>query len=67
MCPAPPGLERAELLEKRGGDLVDEPLLLLVSDLLSTAQIESGSLRMSPEPTDLAEVVRTTIERSVPD
>ena len=38
-----------------------ERLLLLVSYLLSTAQIESGSLRMSPEPTDLAEVVRQCI------
>ena len=33
-------------------------LLLLVSDLLSTAQVESGTLRMVTEPTDLATLVR---------
>lgn len=34
-----------------------ERLELLVSDLLSTAQLESGVLRMKPEPLDLAAVV----------
>ncbi|MFZ5848134.1 MAG: sensor histidine kinase [Actinomycetota bacterium] len=39
-----------------------ERLLLLVSDLLSTAQLESGTLRMNPEPTDLSDVVRHAVE-----
>jgi signal transduction histidine kinase len=33
-------------------------LLMLVTDLLSTAQAEGGALRLSPRPTDLSEVVR---------
>lgn len=38
-----------------------ERLLMLVSDLLSTAQVESGTLRILPEPTDLAAVVHQAV------
>ena len=43
-----------------------ERLLLLVSDLLSTAQVEGGTLRMVKEPTDLAAVVRHCVGAAEP-
>jgi len=36
-------------------------LQLLVSDLLSTAQVESRTMRMNPEPTDLGALVRQCV------
>jgi signal transduction histidine kinase len=41
-------------------------LLLLVSDLLSTAQIESRTMRLVPEPTDLAGLLHQCLDQVTP-
>jgi len=43
-----------------------ERLLLLVSDLLSSAQAEDGTMRWSFEPTDLAELVQLSVDAADP-
>lgn len=43
-----------------------ERLLLLVSDLLTTAQAEEGTIRFSKEPTDLNELVRLAVIAAEP-
>lgn len=64
-----------DLAMEQGADLPDgvghylrvagrnaERLLLLVSDLLTTAQVDGASMRMSARATDLAEVVRSSLD-----
>jgi signal transduction histidine kinase len=43
-----------------------ERLLLLVSDLLTTVQSEAGTVQLSVQPTDLAELVQLSIDAAGP-
>jgi len=43
-----------------------ERLLLLVSDLLTTAQTVEGTMRLSPSPTDLAQAIRLSVAAAAP-
>jgi len=59
------GVTEAESQSKRSVDILErnvERLGHLVKDLLDSARLQTGQMRLQPEPTDLAEILRTACE-----